>query len=690
MEFLRRTAGMTSVSAIWAPDNLRRAWQWVRSNPDRAYKSYFRDHYSSYASAEDQLLDSLANRLRRRIYEPQSATKIFFPKLSGILRPYSLITVEDQIVYQAAANVVADALLPRARSRYLHEVFGHLYAGRLSPWFYRKWSDGYRQFNSAAIAAFESGFRVTASFDLTACYDSIDHGVLCHFLRKLGLDREFNIQLSNWLTTWTATETQIRHNHGIPQGPLPSGLIAEVVLGHFDDQRRSEKSVRYLRYVDDIRLFARRERELRKMLTRLDMLSKDVGLFPQSGKIEIHEVKNIRDELKSISQPGEGLIGNRAISQTKIRKRLRALTKRFKVIDPTRFKFILGSANPSPEVTRRVFRVFDGAPIYYEALSRYLARYDQLPSELVDRLLKEIRIQTLYPAIQAAFVNTLIDRVPSNRETKVRTVLKGLWSPKIRQADLAGSIARYLIPRGALTESQLLYAATRARSWWLRGEIALSLSVEDPNSNRGVVLNALVCDLVADPAVAAAWIAGRNGISITARRRDLSPGAKLVLREFGLVKRGGRRVCGINASLIKMTGVSTRIDWRKFFEGNYRSAERQLVECRAYSETNASAWVNGMDVFNDWLLMALYRHDPGLGTYEAGKIGSVMGSVRLQAAYPAISTLVREIHEKRYASHLSHAKVKRSGKATAPVRFSYLRKGRRLLGYAARAIDKHF
>jgi len=569
-------------------------------------------------------------------------------------------------------------------------VFGHLYAGRASPWFYRKWSDGYRQFNSAAITAFESGLRVTASFDLTACYDSIDHGVLCHFFRKLGLDREFCVLLTYWLTTWTATQTKILHNHGIPQGPLPSGLIAEVVLGHFDDQRRSEKSVRYLRYVDDIRLFARRERELRKMLTRLDMLSKDIGLFPQSGKIEIHEVKNIRDELKSISQPGESLFGNLAISQPKVLKRLRALTKRFKVRDPTRFKFVLGSANPSPEVTRRVFRVFEGALVYYDALSRYLERYDQLPTEVVDRLLREIKVQNLYPAIQAAFVNALTARVPADREAKVRAVLKRLWSPTILQADLAGSIARYLVPRGGLTESQLLYGATRARSWWVRGEIGLSLSASDPNPNRGAVLNALICDPVADPALAAAWIAGRNGISITARRRDLSPSAKLVLREFGLVKRGGRRVCGINASLIKMTGVSTQIDWRKFFEGNYRSAERQLVECRGYSETNASAWVNGIDVFNDWLLMALYRHDPALGTYEAGKIGSVMGSVRLQAAYPAISTLVREIHEKRYASHLSHAKVKRSGKATAPVRFSYLRKGRRLLGYAASAIDKHF
>lgn len=681
---------MHSLAVLWSSDNLSRAWRWVRSNPDRAYKSYFREHYSAYASADEVLINALANRLRRRIYEPQPATKIFFPKPSGILRPYSLITVEDQIVYQAAANIIADAMLPRARPRYLHEVFGHLYAGRSSSWFYRKWSDGYRQFNSAAIAAFESGLRVTASFDLTACYDSIDHAVLCHFLQKLGLSREFCQLLSHWLATWTATDTQIRHNHGIPQGPLPSGLIAEVVLGHFDDHRRSEKSVRYLRYVDDIRLFARRERELRRMLTRLDRLSKDIGLFPQSGKIEIHEVKNIRDELKSVSQPGERSFGNRALSQVKIRRRLRGLTRRFEVKDSTRFKYVLGSANPSAEVTRRMLRVYERAPIYYDAISRYLARYDELPVDLVDRLLREISLQTLYPAIQAAFVHALNDRVPSVRDAKVRSALKRMWSPKALQADLAGAIVRYLVPREGLTESQLRYAATRARSWWVRGEIGLSLSAADMNASRGAVLNAMVCDPIQDPAVAAAWIAGRSGIRVTAPRRDLSPGAKCVLREFGLVKRGGRRVCGIKASLMKMVNIPTNIDWRKFFGGSYRSAERQLVECRGYSETNASAWVNGMDVFNDWLLMAIYRHDKGLGTYSAGSIGAVMGSTRLAAAYPAVSALVCGVHEKRYASNLSHAKMKRSGKATAPIRFSYLRTGRRLLRRAAIELDSKF
>jgi hypothetical protein len=101
---------MSDLGDLRSIENLRRAWRWVQSNPDAGFKSYFRDLYRNYSVAEDALLESLSVRLRRGIYEPESACKLFYPKASGILRPYSLLTVEDQIVYQAAANLILFAL----------------------------------------------------------------------------------------------------------------------------------------------------------------------------------------------------------------------------------------------------------------------------------------------------------------------------------------------------------------------------------------------------------------------------------------------------------------------------------------------------------------------------------------------------------------------------------------------------
>jgi hypothetical protein len=117
--------------------------------------------------------------------------KFLIPKKSGILRPYTILTVEDQIVYQALVNVIAERLAPKMRNSYLTQTFGHIYAGKTSQWFYRRWNDGYKAFNQATRAAFNRGLVYAASFDLTACYDSLDHAVLCHFLTQLGIEQEF-------------------------------------------------------------------------------------------------------------------------------------------------------------------------------------------------------------------------------------------------------------------------------------------------------------------------------------------------------------------------------------------------------------------------------------------------------------------------------------------------------------------
>lgn len=85
---------MSDLTRVHDIDNLQRAWRWVKSNPEAAYKRYCRGLYTAYAVAEERSLEDLRERLRRGTYTPTHATKIAFPKPSGILRPYSILTVE--------------------------------------------------------------------------------------------------------------------------------------------------------------------------------------------------------------------------------------------------------------------------------------------------------------------------------------------------------------------------------------------------------------------------------------------------------------------------------------------------------------------------------------------------------------------------------------------------------------------
>ncbi len=196
---------MTTLEKVFDGANLRRAYRWVLSNPDAQYKSYFRDSYDAFALASETHLNLIRKNGLQERYEVAHASKVFIPKPSGALRPITLLTVEDQIVYQACVNVVAEALKKRTRHRYEKRVFAHLFAGRSSPFFYKRWQTSYRKFANRIRTSYEDGYEFVANFDLASFYDSIDHHVLRHFLRELDIDEDTATFLLDCLRVWTSS-----------------------------------------------------------------------------------------------------------------------------------------------------------------------------------------------------------------------------------------------------------------------------------------------------------------------------------------------------------------------------------------------------------------------------------------------------------------------------------------------------
>lgn len=680
---------MADLDRLRAKDNLQRAWRWIRSNPDAAYKSYFRQLYRNFSVAEDALIDDLSSRLKRSVYYPQKACKLFSPKASGILRPYSLLTVEDQIVYQAAANITAEKLFLKVNHRYFKQVFGHLYAGKTSTWFYRKWSSGYKMFNDAARKAYDDGLIFTASFDLTACYDSIDHRVLRHFLKELGLDDEFCRQLTNWLEVWTATERGIYHNHGIPQGPLSSGLISEVALRHFDDLKLSNVDFRYFRYVDDIRLFARSENVLRRLLVKLDLLSKDIGLFPQSGKIGIHKVDDIEGELKTVSNPPEVAIKRDNINQEKLFKRIGELTPGYTITNPTRFKFLLAQAEPRSLLTSRLWRIYERHPEIYKSLCNYLRRYSQIPKVPAERMVHEIKKNDLYQSVRAEFINVADGRLPAKEDQDLGTFLKSIWSPSSLHPDLLARIAQYLMHSHRLSDKQIIYACSKVRPWWSRAIIIEELSNQYVSQHTlQVILDERITDPEREVSIATGWKAFGSNISLGSKKQIWNPAGGILLREVGMIQRSTATYCGIQKSFEKINPRIPSIKWKNFLGALYQQAERQIVEIGALAGTNITAFVNALDVFNDLLLDALFQKDGTIGSYCLGNIGSVLNpSGKLSQKYPSTFALANEVHSTRYVSMYSHPRVKRTGKPTKKISYRFLTKAKKLLEDAMRELS---
>jgi hypothetical protein len=183
-------------------------------------------------------------------------------------------------------------------------------------------------------------------------------------------------------------------------------LVAEVVLRHFDETR-NPKHLRYFRYVDDIRLFARDEESLRSELVKLDVRSKEVGLFPQASKVDIHRVISIENELKSLSQPSEFTVVRKRANQAAIRSRLVQLTPRYHVENPTRFKFVLGAALPHSSLMLRVLEVVRRQPHLYEPVFHYVEKARHLSLKVSQTCMELLQKHDVYPAFAAALIRAV-------------------------------------------------------------------------------------------------------------------------------------------------------------------------------------------------------------------------------------------------------------------------------------------
>lgn len=633
---------------------------------------------------------NLHARLTDGTYKPSNAIKLFFPKKSGIQRIYTLLSVEDHIVYQALVNVIAEKLYPVVKKRYLHSVFGNLYAGQRSRFLYREWRKCYGSFTKAVRNTFSEGYKYTVSFDLTACYDSIDHAVLKHMLTDLGISRGLCECLCKLLSHWSASSSQqpIYQGHGIPQGPLPSGILSECVLRYFDEHSLGPRNFRYFRYVDDIRLFAKSEHQLRKQLINLDLRSKEIGLFPQSSKIDLHLVTDIEEEVKSISHPIEPIALKPSLDQVKVQQRLNELSPRFHVEKVTRFKYVLARAVPQAKLSKRLLVIVQRQPHLYESIFYYFSRAETLPEGVSRECVLVLKQSDSYPAFSAALIRALVGRIHSRCNESLMKYCQArlIGASRSTNPELRVAAASALLEQGLMgwNDIEKLYEGA---DWWIKAYLAKSIRrdiIGEPSYE--ALLNTLLRDSSVDVAIVAADLLISESLSIKRPVRKINTVAQLLLRETGIIGRVQAATDPIQDIVADVIGSKANsIEWRKIFGEAYRIMQPRFVRWRGYAASDATAWVNLTNTINDHILSKLFQHDPTIGTYELGKIGSCLNSPtsRLANKYPLLFAGCVEINNMRGQSDLSHPITRKTSKPTSYIDFNELPKlkGKLLKGY---------
>jgi Reverse transcriptase (RNA-dependent DNA polymerase) len=630
---------------------------------------------SDYALSSELNLRFLQRQLKYRRYIPTHASKVYTPKPSGILRPISLLTVNDQITYQAIINVVAEALYGRTRKRYRKEIFHHLYAGKSSQFFYLKWQDSYRSYSNRVRSSFRDGYVFVATFDLTAFYDSIDHYVIRTFLRKLRFDQDAIDFLLECLRAWTSTtwshgSAPIYHQHGIPQGPISSGMLSEVILQHIDTAAsRASKEARYLRYVDDIKIMAKSEESLRRRLVTLDLASKEVGLFPQTAKIAIRKIVDPEDEIKSVSRPPERALRS-SQNQEWIRWRVRELANRGKPTEVTRFKYVLSALTPTAKTNYLLFRVLTLNPHLVENIARHWSQYTRLPPTLAKWLLELVKSNEIYHHLNAQLLDLMFSRVrPAASQNVATFAYERLFATKYRKTSIArpqptykAALVRWALLSGRMDFADYAGFLRNETDWWVRQSVVRYLEVDRYGpASFAALLNRSMREDDPELARASAAILFQNGASLHHPYNDCNLAARLLLKSVKIIPRAGRHpslIDGILAYVLKRN--KSNYDWQRFFGSEHRNAEQIAIIAKQRFETDIDAFVVVFDSFCDNVLRKLYEHQ---GSHMKTVYGSALaaGAPRWLRQMPALQNGFAALHRLRVRSFTAHPWDQKTG-----------------------------
>ena len=297
---------MRVLEKYFNPDAIKLAFHRVQCWPERMAKDLV--GMRAFAADLSQNCENLSNKLIQGTYKPKRGFKYYVPKSSLTNRTKTMLYVEDALVYQAIANqLAADSY------DLLHEHDSFVFGSVLSPetkkgltileeeepnfFFFQFWKTLFNIFRESIIHSIEID-KANYKFetDITGFFDCIPHyNLLATLSKKFGVEDEILDILSECLNAWSGTKDSITPGVGIPQGPLPSHLLANMLLHELDELVIS-KGFKYYRYMDDIKIYGYEEQDLVTALVLIDKHLKGNGLSINSKKTTIEEIdENVED-----------------------------------------------------------------------------------------------------------------------------------------------------------------------------------------------------------------------------------------------------------------------------------------------------------------------------------------------------------------------------------------------------------
>ena len=240
-------------------------------------------------------LEKLKNDFEDGTYYPTSMEIIEVPKGNGLIRPGSLLLLEDNIFYAAlvqecyphiikkiewAQNTVDFSNIPNRPRDQNSELFGDKF-------------EAWKQFREKTLSLLHREYRYVIVTDITGFFENIDLSILLSELKACDVETFVIENLRRCLNRWSQLP-----GRGIPQGNSSSDLLAKLYLNNVD-QGMANEGFCFIRYVDDIRIFCKTETEAKNALKELTRLLRRRGLNLQSAKTKILSAETLVKEIET-------------------------------------------------------------------------------------------------------------------------------------------------------------------------------------------------------------------------------------------------------------------------------------------------------------------------------------------------------------------------------------------------------
>jgi hypothetical protein len=438
----------------------------------------------------------------------------------------------------------------------------------------------------------------------------------------------------------------------------------------------------YVRYVDDVRLFARTETDIRRAVIQLEILCRERGLIPQVGKFAVREARSLKEARGMLPSVGASQDSStpqlrRSVAEKLIKPALGG--RPLRVLDKTRLRYVLYRASSSPRILRIACVLLLRHPEHVDAIAAYLSQYGYRKS--IRDCCLAVLAKSPYEYVQGEMWHILARFYSHpkafNHRGRRRYVQRAIGVLKDESAGVAvkWGAAHFLCAAEEATGVRYTRCFRRQGNA-LQSIIALALPTQALDS-KGVsiaFLKAPACEPslgLSAPLLAAGILPRMLGVRASALPRQ----SVNVFRRLGLISTNWQQLDVIGEIIEKRYAVTSKGHWRRLLKAEYVHASGMLVQADTAFKSGPSYWLSHQNSFNQTVFLALQRH-----LIEKGHVGAVVitdakgalvdygvtldPSNAFSKAYPNIAHAFRALNQRRNKLPASHPYEKKTAAQT--------------------------